>query len=86
MEDVLAEKGEEEEEQMSPEEDDEVRRELAEVEELIASVRRDGEGAAEETPDAADAASELVSTAEDEAVLQTLEARRDRLRDRLRDG
>lgn len=68
---------------MSPEEDAEVRRELADVEELIASMGRDTEAAAEETPDAADAASELVTSAEDEAVLQSLHARRDRLRDRL---
>lgn len=63
--------------------DSETSRELAEVEELIASVRRDRASNVEETPDAADAGAELTSTAEDEAVLASLEARRDRLRARL---
>lgn len=67
---------------MSPD-DGEVRRELARVEELIASVQRGGDASGESTPDAADSASQLTATAEDEAVLESLRARRDRLRAQL---
>lgn len=63
--------------------DSEIRRELARLDELIASVRRDRLASVEETPDAADAGAELTSAAEDAAVLESLESRRDRLRERL---
>lgn len=70
--------------QMSVTDDDEeLRRELARVEELITSVRRDRAETGEETPDAADAGSDLTNAAEDAAVLESLESRRDRLRTRL---
>lgn len=69
---------------MTIEDDDsELQRELSEVEELIASVRRDLSANVEETPDSADAGSNLTNTAEDQAVLESLEARRDRLRAQL---
>jgi len=63
--------------------DDETRRELAEVERLIDSIRGGPGPDGDETPDAADAGSELTGIAENEAVLVSLEAKRDRLRAQL---
>ncbi|MGI9083819.1 MAG: hypothetical protein ACR2FE_00835 [Aeromicrobium sp.] len=72
---------------MSPEDDaDETRSELAQVEELIASLDRDQNPHSEETPDGAESASDLTHAAEDEAVLEQLRARRDRLQARLDEG
>lgn len=59
--------------------EDETRRELAEVERLIDSMRGGPGSDSDETPDEADAGSELTSIAENEAVLVSLEAKRDRL-------
>ena len=64
-------------------EDDETRRELAEVERLIDSMRGVPGPDGDETPDGADAGSELTGIAENEAVLVSLEAKRDRLRAQL---
>ncbi len=67
---------------MSPEHDD-LRSDLEHVEKLIASLTNKGGGWTEETPDNADAASDLTSAAEDEAVLEQLRERRDRLKAQL---
>lgn len=63
--------------------DAEVRQELERVDQLIASLEGHGSSWTEETPDSADAASDLTSAAEDEAVLEQLRARRDRLQEQL---
>lgn len=63
--------------------DDDIRRDLERVERLIASLTRKESDWTEETPDNADAASDLTSTAEDEAVLEQLRERRDRLKGQL---
>ena len=63
---------------MSPADDD-IRRDLERVELLIESLTRRESDWTEETPDNADAASDLTSTAEDAAVLEQLRERRDRL-------
>ena len=65
--------------------DDDIRSDLARVEKLIASLTRQDSDWTEETPDNADAASDLTSTAEDEAVLEQLRERRDRLKAQLGD-
>ncbi|MGH3456992.1 hypothetical protein [Aeromicrobium sp.] len=65
--------------------DAETRSELERVEQLIASLTKQDRHA-EETPDGADAASGLTQAAEDEAVLEQLRNRRDRLRARLEEG
>ena len=67
---------------MSPTDDD-IRSDLERVERLIASLTRQESDWTEETPDNADAASGLTSTAEDEAVLEQLRERRDRLKVQL---
>jgi hypothetical protein len=67
---------------MDPSEDD-IRADLERVELLIASLTRQDSDWTEETPDNADAASDLTSAAEDEAVLQQLRERRDRLKAQL---
>lgn len=71
---------------MSPEDEAETRSELTRVEELISSLDRSQNPQSEETPDNADAASDLTHAAEDEAVLDQLRARRDRLQAQLDDG
>ena len=63
--------------------DDDIRRDLHRVEQLIESLTHRDSGWTEETPDNADAASDLTSTAEDEAVLEQLRERRDRLKAQL---
>jgi histidinol-phosphate/aromatic aminotransferase/cobyric acid decarboxylase-like protein len=63
--------------------DDDIRGDLERVEQLIASLTRKESEWSEETPDSADAASGLTSAAEDEAVLEQLRARRDRLKAQL---
>ena len=65
--------------------DDDIRSDLERVEKLIASLTRSESDWTEETPDNADAASGLTSTAEDEAVLEQLRERRDRLKAQLSD-
>ena len=65
--------------------DDETRRELTEVEQLIDSMRGGPGPDGDETHDGADAGSELTGIAENEAVLASLEAKRDRLRAQLND-
>lgn len=70
---------------MSPGDDD-IRKDLEKVEKLIASLTRQDSDWTEETPDNADAASDLTSAAEDEAVLEQLRERRDRLKAQLDDG
>ena len=65
--------------------EDDIRRDLARVEQLIASLTRQESEWTEETPDNADAASDLTSAAEDEAVLEQLRERRDRLKAQLDD-
>lgn len=67
---------------MSPTDDD-IRSDLERVELLIASLTRQESDWTEETPDNADAASDLTSTAEDAAVLEQLRERRDRLKAQL---
>jgi len=67
---------------MSPTDDD-IRGDLERVERLIASLTHQESDWTEETPDNADAASGLTSTAEDEAVLEQLRERRDRLKAQL---
>lgn len=62
-----------------------IRRDLERVEQLIESLTRKGSDWTEETPDNADAASDLTSAAEDEAVLEQLRERRDRLKTQLAD-
>ena len=69
---------------MSPGDDD-IREDLEKVEKLIASLTRQDSDWTEETPDNADAASDLTSAAEDEAVLEQLRERRDRLKAQLDD-
>ena len=69
---------------MSPGDDD-IRKDLEKVENLIASLTRQDSDWTEETPDNADAASDLTSAAEDEAVLEQLRERRDRLKAQLGD-
>jgi hypothetical protein len=69
---------------MSPADDD-IRRDLRRVEQLIESLSRQESDWTEETPDNADAASDLTSAAEDEAVLTQLRERRDRLKAQLGD-
>ena len=69
---------------MSPGDDD-IRKDLEKVEKLIASLTRQDSDWTEETPDNADAASDLTSAAEDEAVLEQLRDRRDRLKAQLGD-
>jgi hypothetical protein len=69
---------------MSPGDDD-IRTDLEKVEKLIASLTRQDSDWTEETPDNADAASDLTSAAEDEAVLEQLRERRDRLKAQLGD-
>jgi hypothetical protein len=69
---------------MSPGDDD-IRKDLEKVEKLIASLTRQDSDWTEETPDSSDAASDLTSTAEDEAVLEQLRERRDRLKAQLDD-
>ncbi|MFZ0140214.1 MAG: hypothetical protein WAL70_03950 [Aeromicrobium sp.] len=69
---------------MSPGDDD-IRKDLEKVEKLIASLTRQDSDWTEETPDNADAASDLTSAAEDEAVLEQLRERRDRLKAQLYD-
>jgi hypothetical protein len=69
---------------MSPE-GDKIRHDLERVEQLIASLSRDESSWTEDTPDNADAASDLTSAAEDEAVLEQLRERRDRLKAQLGD-
>ena len=66
--------------------EDDIRRDLARVEQLIASLTRQESEWTEETPDNADAASDLTSAAEDEAVLEQLRERRDRLKAQLDDA
>ena len=65
--------------------DDDIRSDLEKVEKLIASLTRQDSDWTEETPDNADAASDLTSAAEDEAVLEQLRERRDRLKAQLGD-
>lgn len=65
--------------------DDDIRSDLERVEKLIASLTRPESDWTEETPDNADAASDLTSTAEDQAVLEQLRERRDRLKAQLGD-
>ena len=65
--------------------DDEIRRDLERVEQLIGSLTNRESDWTEETPDNADAASDLTSAAEDEAVLEQLRERRDRLKAQLAD-
>jgi len=67
---------------MSPSDDD-IRNDLERVEKLIASLTRQNSDWTEETPDNADSASDLTSAAEDEAVLEQLRERRDRLKAQL---
>ncbi|MGA9102810.1 hypothetical protein [Aeromicrobium sp.] len=67
---------------MSPTGDD-IRQDLERVEKLIASLSRSESSWTEDTPDNADAASDLTSAAEDEAVLEQLRERRDRLKGQL---
>ncbi len=67
---------------MSPEHDD-LRSDLEHVEKLIASLTNKDSAWTEETPDNADAASDLTGAAEDEAVLEQLRERRDRLKGQL---
>ena len=69
---------------MSPSDDD-IRNDLERVEKLIASLTRQDSDWTEETPDNADSASDLTSAAEDEAVLEQLRERRDRLKAQLED-
>jgi hypothetical protein len=69
---------------MSPEHED-IRRDLEHVEKLIASLTDKDSAWTEETPDNADAASDLTGAAEDEAVLEQLRERRDRLKAQLDD-
>ena len=69
---------------MSPSEDD-IRRDLQRVEQLIESLSNQESSWTEETPDNADAASDLTNAAEDEAVLEQLRERRDRLKAQLED-
>lgn len=69
---------------MSPTDDD-IRSDLERVERLIASMTRKESDWTEDTPDNADAASDLTSAAEEEAVLEQLHERRDRLREQLGD-
>ena len=69
---------------MSPGDDD-IRKDLEKVEKLIASLTRQDSDWTEETPDNADAASDLTSAAEDQAVLEQLRERRDRLKAQLDD-
>ena len=69
---------------MSPGDDD-IRKDLEKVEKLIASLTHQDSDWTEETPDNADAASDLTSAAEDEAVLEQLRERRDRLKAQLDD-
>ena len=64
-------------------EHDDTQRELAEVERLIDSMRGGPGPDGDDTPDDADAGSELTGIAENEAVLASLEAKRDRLRAEL---
>ena len=64
-------------------ENEETQRELAEVESLIDSMRGGAGPDGDDTPDDADAGSELTGIAENEAVLASLEAKRDRLRAEL---
>lgn len=70
---------------MSPEDEAETRSELTRVDELIASLSNQDRNS-EETPDGADAASNLTQAAEDEAVLEQLRNRRERLQARLDEG
>lgn len=63
--------------------EDEIRRELAEVERLIDSMQGGPGPDGDDTPDDADAGSELTGIAENEAVLVSLRAKRDRLRAQL---
>lgn len=70
---------------MSPGDDD-INKDLEKVEKLIASLTRQDSDWTEETPDNADAASDLTSAAEDEAVLEQLRERRDRLKAQLDDA
>jgi hypothetical protein len=69
---------------MSPSDAD-IRRDLERVEQLIKSLSRQESDWTEETPDNADAASDLTSAAEDQAVLEQLRERRDRLKAQLGD-
>jgi len=69
---------------MSPGDDD-IRKDLEKVEKLIASLTRHDSDWTEETPDNADSASDLTSAAEDEAVLEQLRERRNRLKAQLED-
>ena len=62
---------------------DDIRRDLERVERLIQSLTSRESDWTEETPDNADAASDLTSAAEDEAVLEQLRERRDRLKAQL---
>ena len=64
---------------------DDIRRDLERVERLIESLTSRESDWTEETPDNADAASDLTSAAEDEAVLEQLRERRDRLKAQLED-
>ena len=70
---------------MSPTGDD-IRQDLERVEKLIASLSRSESSWTEDTPDNADAASDLTGAAEDEAVLEQLRERRDRLKAQLGEG
>jgi hypothetical protein len=65
--------------------DDDIRSDLERVEMLIASLTQKTSDWTEETPDNADAASDLTSAAEDAAVLEQLIERRDRLKAQLGD-
>jgi len=69
---------------MSPADDD-IRSDLERVEKLIASLTRQDSDWTEETPDNSDAASDLTNTAEDQAVLEQLREKRDRLKAQLDD-
>ncbi len=74
---------------MSAQQERETYRELARINELIASLTSDQRSQADTAPDpgdAGDAALELETVGEDEAVLEQLRARRDRLQARLGDS
>lgn len=63
--------------------EDDIRSDLEQIERLIASLTSQETERSEETPDGADAASDLTTAAEDAAVLDLLRKRRDRLRAQL---
>ena len=65
--------------------DDDIRSDLEQLERLIASLTSQEAEWTEETPDGADAASDLTTAAEDAAVLDLLRKRRDRLKAQLGD-